>query len=94
MDCSLPESLDISTVLDSASQYGEWLSTSEPLHVDASHVGRVDAAGLQALTSLFLSAKSNQVDIQLMQPTEILLEGINTLGLNLQFDINTEAGEQ
>lgn len=94
MDCLLPESLDISTVLDSASQYQTWLATNKPLNIDASQVGRVDAAGLQALTSLFLSAKSNEVDIQLMQPTQALLEGINTLGLNLQFDINTEAGEQ
>ncbi|KJY81827.1 anti-anti-sigma regulatory factor [Vibrio galatheae] len=93
MECSLPESLDISTVLDSATQYKQWLANSDLLKIDASRVTRVDAAGIQALTSLFISAKSNQLDIQLIQPTPALLEGINTLGLSNQFDMNNEVGE-
>jgi anti-anti-sigma regulatory factor len=93
MECLLPESLDISTVLDSATQYKTWLTQDNQLNVDASHVSRVDSAGIQALASLFLSAKSNQIDIQLVQPTPSLIEGISTLGLDDQFDMNTEVGE-
>ena len=93
MECLLPESLDISTVLDSATQYKTWLAQDNQLNVDASHVSRVDAAGIQVLASLFLSAKSNQIDIQLVQPTPSLIEGISTLGLDDQFDMNTEVGE-
>ncbi|KLN63924.1 MULTISPECIES: STAS domain-containing protein [Vibrio] len=93
MECLLPESLDISTVLDSASQYKSWLAQHEQLKIDASHVGRVDAAGIQALASLFHSARSNQITIQLVRPTPSLVEGIITLGLDGQFDINTEVGE-
>lgn len=88
MECLLPESLDISTVLDSTTQYKSWLSHAEQLDVDASNVGRVDAAGIQALTSLFLSAKSNQIEIRLLKPSPLLTEGIATLGLNEPFDMN------
>lgn len=89
MDCLLPESLDISTVLDSATQYKTWLAQTDKLSIDASQVVRADAAGLQALAALFLSAKSNQIEIQLVQPTPLLIEGISTLGLNDQFDMNS-----
>ena len=94
MECLLPESLDISTVLDSASDYKAWLTQdTHQIQIDASHVNRLDAAGLQALLALFLSAKSNQIDIQLVKPTPLLIEGINTLGLRDQFEINSEVGE-
>lgn len=94
MECLLPESLDISTVLDSATQYKTWLGQdSNQIHIDASQVNRIDAAGLQALVAFFLTAKSNQIDIQLVKPTPLLIEGINTLGLDDQFDINSEVGE-
>ncbi|WCP69379.1 STAS domain-containing protein [Vibrio tubiashii] len=93
MECLLPESVDISTVLDSATQYKTWLGQDNQLSIDASHVSRVDAAGIQALASLFLSAKSNQIDIQLVQPTPSLIEAISTLGLDDQFDMSTEVGE-
>ncbi|MEF1256277.1 STAS domain-containing protein [Vibrio sp. M260112] len=94
MDCLLPASLDISTVIDSANDYKAWLAQdTNQLHIDASQVNRVDAAGLQALTALFLSAKSHKIDIRLVKPTPLLIEGINTLGLHDQFDINSEVGE-
>lgn len=94
MECLLPTSLDISTVLDCATDYKAWLAQdANQIHIDASHVNRVDAAGLQALMSLFLSAKSHQIDIRLVKPTQILVEGINTLGLHEQFDFNCEVGE-
>jgi len=93
MECLLPESLDISTVLDSTTQYQAWLAQADQLHIDASEVVRVDAAGIQALTALFLSAKSNQIEIQLINPTNSLLEGISTLGLQEQFDKSDSIGE-
>lgn len=88
MEYLLPESLDISTVLDSTNLYQRWLTNDGSLAIDASNVKRVDAAGLQALTALFLSAKSNQVTIHLLHPTELLVESIKTLGLINQLDIH------
>jgi len=88
MECLLPENLDISTVLDSTNLYKTWLSEDCALILDASNVKKVDAAGIQALTSLFLTAKANQTDIQLLRPTELLIEGINTLGLTEILEIN------
>tara|TARA_Y100001956_G_scaffold82779_1_gene105551 strand:- start:3318 stop:3608 length:291 start_codon:yes stop_codon:yes gene_type:complete len=93
MQCSLSDSLDISTVLDSAADYQEWLGLNSQLLIDASKVVRVDAAGVQALTSLFLSAKNHSIDIQLTQPTEVLVEAIRTLGLKDQIKWNYDFGE-
>lgn len=94
MECLLPETLDISTVLDSASRYKEWLAEDNQLHIDASQVSRVDAAGLQALASLFLSAKKHQIEIQLIQPTQILVDAIGILSLDDQIGWNSELGEE
>ncbi|NVD08632.1 STAS domain-containing protein [Vibrio sp. JPW-9-11-11] len=88
MERLLPENLDISTVLDSTNLYKNWLSEDSVLLLDASNVKRVDAAGIQALTSLFLTAKLNQTDIQLLRPTELLLDSFKILGLTEQLEIN------
>lgn len=89
MDCLLPESLDISTVLDTTVEYRSWLVQQTSLHIDGSHVHRVDAAGLQALAALFLSAKNNQINIQLMNPTQPVIDGATILGLAETFDLNS-----
>lgn len=93
MDCALPESLEISTVLDSTSSYREWLSENTEIVIDASQVSRVDAAGVQALCSLFISANNHQIDIQLKHPSQILLEALGTLGLSEQIKWNEDCGE-
>jgi ABC-type transporter Mla MlaB component len=85
MECLLPESLDITTVIDSAMQYNKWLEHNENLQINASNVVRTDAAGLQLLTSLFISAKNNQITITLAQPTQSLITSLTTLGLMHQF---------
>ncbi|CAM3166554.1 MULTISPECIES: STAS domain-containing protein [Vibrio] len=91
MECLLPESLDISTVLDTTTQYQEWLANQDTIHLDATAVVRVDAAGIQLLSSLFISAKKNQREIQLLKPSEVLLEGIETLGLQDVFDLKLKS---
>ncbi len=94
MDCVLNESLDISTVLDTAEIYKSWLEKSEStLMIDASHVQRVDAAGIQALASLMITAQQNQRPIQFNNPTTILSEGIAILGLQTLFDANNNVNE-
>lgn len=85
MECLLPESLDITTVLDSATQYNKWLAQKDSLEINASKVNRTDAAGLQLLTSLFFSANKNHIAIELVQPTPTLIDGLTTLGLIEQF---------
>lgn len=91
MECLLPESLDISTVLDTTTQYQEWLANQDAIQLNAENVVRLDAADVQLLTSLFVSAKKNQRDIQLLKPSEVLLEGIETLGLQDVFDLKLKS---
>jgi ABC-type transporter Mla MlaB component len=93
MECLLPESLDITTVIDSATQYNKWLENNKTLEIDASQVVRTDAAGLQLLASLFVSAKNNHIAITLAQPTPLLLTSLTTLGLLEQFgDVTCSEG--
>ncbi len=88
MDCVLNESLDISTVLESVEVYKSWLEKSESSVVlDASKVQRVDAAGIQALASLMVTAQHNKLSIQLTNPPKVLSEGITILGLQKIFDV-------
>ncbi|MCL9781673.1 STAS domain-containing protein [Vibrio sp. S4M6] len=86
MDCLLDECLDISTVMDATSTYQQWLNQSAPLKIDASKVMRVDTAGIQALASMFTSAKATEIEIQLINSTDTLLEGISILGLAELFE--------
>ncbi|USD43369.1 STAS domain-containing protein [Vibrio sp. SCSIO 43135] len=90
MDCLLGESLEISTVMDAKVQYEEWLKQPSPLNIDASQVGRVDAAGLQLLASLFVSARNTNLDITLNSASDVLQEGIGLLALQHVFEPHRE----
>ncbi|MEZ9232152.1 STAS domain-containing protein [Vibrio amylolyticus] len=81
MDCLLGESLEISTVMDAKVQYAGWLKQSSSLRIDASQVSRVDAAGLQLLASLFISAKQLNLNVELSQSSPVFTEAVETLGL-------------
>jgi len=81
MQRQLEESLEISNVLNSNKEYQQWLDSQELLIIDASSVSRIDAAGLQALASLFLSAKQAHIEIRLINVPELLTNGIELLGL-------------
>lgn len=93
MYCLLPESLDISTVLDVTTQYQTWFAHQGAVEVSAENVARVDAAGIQLLSCLFISAKKNRREICLIKPTQVLTESIQTLGLCEVFDGITKVGE-
>ncbi|MDN3612175.1 STAS domain-containing protein [Vibrio ostreicida] len=93
MECLLPEALDISTVLDTVTQYKAWLDNTDPIRLNAECVTRVDAAGIQLLSSFFISAKKNQQDIQLCKPSVPLQDAIETLGLQKVFELATKVGE-
>lgn len=81
---SLNESLDISNVADCKVQFSQWLQQhkDDVMHVDAARVNRVDAAGIQLLVSLHLSAHVAAKDIQLHNVSETLQEGLKVLGLD------------
>lgn len=82
MSYLLNENLDISTVLEATNQYKNWVSeASQALLVDGSQVGKADAAGIQALASLFNSAQNSNVNIELVNATPTLEEAIRVLGL-------------
>ncbi|MCG6233548.1 MULTISPECIES: STAS domain-containing protein [Vibrio] len=82
---TLNESLDISNVVDCKVQYQEWLQQATPLVIDATHVSRVDAAGVQLLVSFVESARLAERDIRLENISEALQEGIDVLGLERWF---------
>ncbi|MFA0569421.1 MAG: STAS domain-containing protein [Vibrio gallaecicus] len=85
MEYVLEESLEISTVLNSKEKYLQWLTHNESISIDASKVTRVDTAGLQALASLFVSAKHVGLDIRIENTSEILNDSIALLDLKAQF---------
>ncbi|MGF1752661.1 STAS domain-containing protein [Vibrio makurazakiensis] len=85
MECLLEESIEISTVLNSKDKYLEWLKQDTPISIDASHVVRVDTAGLQALASLFRSANRAGLVISMKNPSSVLTDAIELLNLEQQF---------
>ncbi|MFB9135526.1 STAS domain-containing protein [Vibrio sp. AK197] len=95
MDCLLNETLDISTVLDSTEHYKQWLADSnQALNLDASDVSRVDAAGIQALASLFLTAEKNQQKVTLNNSPKVLTDGITILGLTTVIDVSQRVDKE
>ncbi|WP_428773773.1 STAS domain-containing protein [Vibrio sp.] len=86
MDCMLPDTIDISTVLEAVPVYCEWLATSQPLTINASQVGKVDAAGIQALLALVITANKNNTPIQLIDCPTALREAIAILGFQANFE--------
>ncbi|SON52243.1 lipid asymmetry maintenance protein MlaB [Vibrio tapetis] len=86
MQCQLDESLEISNVLNSKIEYQQWLDNHELLIIDASSVSRIDAAGLQALASLFLTAKQTHTEIRLINVADKLSDGIELLALTNIFE--------
>ncbi len=81
----LDGALEIGMVLQAKAQYVDWLESEDSLEIDGSEVCRIDAAGLQALASLFLSAREASKTIQLIQPSETLNDAIETLDLHSLF---------
>ncbi len=86
MQCQLDESLEISNVLNSKIEYQQWLDNHELLIIDASSVSRIDAAGLQMLASLFLTAKQTHTEIRLINVPDKLADGIELLALTSLFE--------
>ncbi|BCL71685.1 putative Sulphate transporter/antisigma-factor antagonist STAS [Vibrio nigripulchritudo MADA3029] len=86
MECQLEESLEIGNVLNIKNEYQQWLDTNEELVIDASSVVRVDAAGLQALASLFFSAKQANTEIKLINASDEFQESIKLLDLQSVFE--------
>ncbi|USD67488.1 STAS domain-containing protein [Vibrio sp. SCSIO 43136] len=86
MQCLLDESLEISNVINAKNEYQRWLDSQEMLIIDASPVTRIDAAGLQALAALFVSAKQTNVEIQMINVPEQVSAGIALLDLTSLFE--------
>ncbi|PAR48590.1 sulfate transporter [Vibrio metoecus] len=77
----LNEALDIAHVQECKLQFLPWISQHEPIVVDGSAVVRVDAAGIQLLASLWMTAQHNQLEIYFDQLSDVLAEGIALLGM-------------
>ncbi|WP_087022048.1 STAS domain-containing protein [Thaumasiovibrio subtropicus] len=85
MKCVLDSALEIGTVLQAKAKYSEWLANGDSIEVVGSEVSRIDAAGLQALASLFVSAREGSKTIKLVQPSQTLNDAIETLKLHSLF---------
>jgi anti-anti-sigma regulatory factor len=86
MECQLEESLEIGNVLNIKNEYQQWLDTNEELVIDASSIVRVDAAGLQALASLFFSTKQANTEIKFINASNEFQESIKLLDLQSVFE--------
>lgn len=90
MEYALEESLEISTVLNTKNQYVDWMAQHQSLQIDASQVVRIDAAGIQLLASMFITARKSNVDIHLVEVPTVLSEGIRLLGFELLFGLEKD----
>ncbi|EPH6095096.1 STAS domain-containing protein [Vibrio cholerae] len=77
----LNEVLDIAHVQECKQQLLPWMSQEAPIVIDGSAVARVDAAGLQLLASLFITAQHNWQQIHFEQLSDVLAEGLALLGM-------------
>ncbi|EJL6951257.1 anti-sigma factor antagonist [Vibrio cholerae] len=77
----LNEVLDIEHVQECKQQFLPWMIQDEPIVIDGSAVARVDAAGLQILASLFVTAQHNGQQIHFEQLSDVLAEGLALLGM-------------
>ncbi|TQP60097.1 STAS domain-containing protein [Vibrio cholerae] len=77
----LNEVLDIAHVQECKQQFLSWMSQEAPIVIDGSAVTRVDAAGLQLLASLFITAQNNGQQIHFEQLSDVLAEGLALLGM-------------
>ncbi|EGQ7696659.1 STAS domain-containing protein [Vibrio vulnificus] len=83
MECWLAECLDISSVQECRAQYLQWLESDQPLQLIGSEVRKVDASGIQALVSFIRSVKQTGSTLELTAFSEVLAEGIELLGYEL-----------
>jgi anti-anti-sigma regulatory factor len=94
MKYELKPRLEISTALDCQAHYKSWLHHGEDLIVDGSSVERVDAAGIQLLAAMFVTAKESKNAIQLVNASDELVQGITVLGLKAIFNELEVVGEK
>nr|WP_086940326.1 STAS domain-containing protein [Thaumasiovibrio occultus] len=85
MKVQLTRRLEISGVYQETARYAEWLQKNDELEIDASLVERVDAAGIQALTTLFVNAKEAGKRVFFCALSPKLDEAIRILELDALF---------
>lgn len=80
--------IDCGSVLDIAGIEHWWelahgaLQTGSPLRLKADELQRVDAAGLQAILCLFLTAQHRDIAIQWDKPSPVLNQAARLIGLD------------
>lgn len=82
MDIDCGGVLDISVVAQWWQQALTALKSGDPISIKAEDIQRVDAAGIQAILSLFKSAKQRDISIQIHNPSPALYEAAKLTGLN------------
>ena len=83
MECWLAECLDITSAIECRAQYLQWLESDQPLQHNGSAVRKVDASGIQALAAFMLSVKKTGSMMECKDFSEVLSEGIELLGYEL-----------
>lgn len=84
MDIDCGGVLDISIVAQWHAQAQSTLQTASEIHLKADELQRIDAAGLQAVLCLFLSAQKRGISIHWDSPSPALLQAASLTGLNEQ----------
>ncbi|HDI3139213.1 STAS domain-containing protein [Vibrio cholerae] len=86
----LNEILDIAHVQKCKQQFLPWMTQDESIAIDGSAVARVDAAGIQLLASLFITAQHNGQQIHFEQLSDVLAEGLALLGMTDLMQLKSE----
>lgn len=86
----LNEELDIAHVQECKQQFLPWILRNEPIVIDGRAVTRVDAAGIQLLFSLFVTAQHNGKEIRFEHISNVLAECLALLGMAEQMRLKSE----
>lgn len=81
--------LDITVVSQWREQVLAVLQKGEPVILKADEIQRIDAAGLQAILGLFISAEHKSISIQWENPSPVIQQAAGLLGLTDYLHLNS-----
>lgn len=89
IDCG--EELDISAVAQLHQRICEAADGEQALTLDAGRLVRIDGAGIQLLTSVFIDARRRGYSVQWGATVEALHRGAELLGVTRQLELPSQA---
>ena len=83
MEHRLSTNIDITSATELRQQFLTLMKEQRSITFDAAQVSKMDAAGLQLLASLVMSAKHNEVEIRWKDLSPALIKNVEILGYDL-----------